>query len=197
MEAYRALLLRYDIMRLPPEIQQRVPALLRVQEEFRKWASEWAKSGGKAPLPEENPLRYLAHKFVHAYSVSEWLREQTIKRGMKPPMVFNAQLRLNNERDVSRGVLADVPKREIRVRKLGIGTLALPLSESDAEWILERVREGARLVLAMVWVSGNRLCVALIFRRDITQIDPKRVLAVDLNALHNGVAWAVIERAEC
>jgi putative transposase len=80
------------------------------------------------------------------------------------------------------------------VRKLGIGTLALPLSESNIEWILRRASEGARLVMAMVWVSGNGLCVALVFRREVEPIEPERLLAVDLNALHNGVAYAVVER---
>jgi putative transposase len=194
MDAYRALLLRYDILKLPPEVQQKIPGLLKVQAEFRAWASEWAKSGGKAPLPDRNPLKYLAQKFVRAWNALEWLRGHAIRRGMRPPMVLDAQLRLSNERDKSRGALADVPRRELRIRKLGIGTIVLPLGESNAEWILRRVREGARLVMAAVWVDGMRLCVALVFRREVTPIEARRLLAVDLNALHNGIAYAVIER---
>jgi putative transposase len=181
-------------MRLPPEIQQRVPALLKVQEGFRRWAAEWAKSNGRAPLPEQNPLRYLAHKFVHAYSALEWLRGRVIRRGMRPPLVLDAQLRLSDERDVSMGVLVDAARRKLRIRKLGTGTIVLPLPEGAARWILARVREGARLVLAMVWVEGGRLRVALAFRRDVTPMQPRRVLAVDLNALHSGIAIATVER---
>jgi putative transposase len=194
MRAYRALLLRHGIMRLPPGMQQKVAAPLRVQEELRRWATEWAKSNGRMPLPEGNPLRYLAHKFVHAWRALDWLRARAIKRGTRPPLILNAQLRLNNERDVSMGVLVDAARREVRIRKLGIGMLALPLSDSAIRWILKRVGEGARLVLAMVWVEGGRLCVALIFRRDVMPMQPRRVLAVDLNALHNGIAYAVVER---
>jgi putative transposase len=192
--AYRALLLKYDILGLPPEVQQKIPALLRAQEEFRRWAAEWAKSGGKVPMPEENPLRYLAHKFVHAYSALEWLRGHTIKRGIRAPLVLDAQLRLNNERDVSMGVLVDAARRKLRIRKLGIGTIVLPLPEGAVKYTLERAREGARLVMAMVWIKGGRLCVALVFRREVEPVEPKRVLAVDLNALHNGIAYAVVER---
>ncbi|MCC6020944.1 MAG: transposase, partial [Thermoproteaceae archaeon] len=93
-----------------------------------------------------------------------------------------------------RGVLVDAPRRELRVRKLGTGTIVLPLGESAVRWVLERVREGARLVLAMVWVEGGMLRVALVFRREVEPVEPKRLLAVDLNALHNGIAWAVVER---
>jgi putative transposase len=194
MEAYRALVLKYDILRLPPEVQQKIPELLKIQAEFQAWAAEWARSGGKVPMPGRNPLKYLAREFVLAHNALKWLRGQTIKHGMKVPLILNAQLRLNNERDAGRGVLVDAPKRELRIRKLGIGTLALPLSEGDIEWILKRVSEGARLVLAMVWVEGGKLHVALVFRREVEPVEPKRILAVDLNALHNGIAYAVVER---
>jgi putative transposase len=77
---YRALVLKYDILWLPPEIQAKIPALLRVQEEFRRWASEWARSGGRAPLPQERPLKYLARKFLYAWRALRWLRGHVIKR---------------------------------------------------------------------------------------------------------------------
>jgi putative transposase len=186
--------LKYDILRLPPEVQAKIPELLKIQEEFRRWASEWARSNGKVPMPEENPLRYLAREFVHAYSALDWLRARVVKRTMQTPLILDAQLRLSNERDQGRGIFVDAPRRELRVRKLGIGTLALPLSKSDIEWILKRIHEGARLVLAMVWVGGDKLYIALVFRRDITPIETKRLLAIDLNALHNGVAYAIVER---
>jgi hypothetical protein len=60
MRTYRALLLRYDVERLPPEIEQKVAELLRVQAEFRAWAAEWAKNSGRMPLPERSPLKYSA-----------------------------------------------------------------------------------------------------------------------------------------
>ena len=94
-KAYRALLLKYDIMRLPPDVQQKLAGLLKIQEEFRRWASEWAKNNGEAPLPEQNPLKYLAEKFVHAWRALDWLRGRVIRHGMRTPMVFNVQLKPN------------------------------------------------------------------------------------------------------
>jgi putative transposase len=203
---YRTLALKYDLSRLPPEVAEKIPALLRVQEEFRKWAAEWAKSGGKEPPPEHNPLKYFAEEFLHAGNALDWLRE--IKkngievRGARPPLVFDAQLRLGKERDISRGVLVDLPRKEVRIRKWSGqhgNTITLPLSESTARWILDRVREGGGLALAMVWIGRGRrsravkLYVALVFRREILPIRPERLLVIDFNALHNGLAWAVVE----
>jgi len=51
----------------------------------------------------------------------------------------------------------------------------------------------------MAWVGRSRrspavaLYVALVFRREVTQMTPKRLLVVDLNALHNGVIVATVE----
>jgi|GEM_PF-501635 len=202
MGNYRTLVLKYNLLRLP-EVAEKVPALLRVQEEFRKWAAEWAKSGGKEPPPERNPLKYFAKEFLHANKMLNWfkgLKKNGVEvKKMRPPLIFDAQLRLSNERDRGRGVLVDIPRREVRTRQYGDDTIVLPLSEEAVEWILERVREGGRLVLAAVWVGRSRkdstmsLHVALTFRREVTPMEAKRILVVDFNALHNGLAWAVEE----
>jgi len=195
MRSYRTLLLKYPLEKLQPEAAEKIAQLLKIQQEFRRWAEEWARSGGKAP----GPLKYFAKEFIHAAGALEWLKEQTVKRGFKPPLVFDAQLRLNSERDVSMGVLVDLPRREVRIRKWGGGTIVLPLSEEDVKWINERVGEGGRLVFAMAWIGRGRrshavaLYVALTFRREVEPIQPKRLLVVDFNALHNGVVVATVE----
>ena len=202
-KVYRALVLKYNLLRLPPEAAEKIPALIRVQEEFRKWAAEWAKSGGSLPPPERNPLRYFAKEFLRANKMLNWLKglkkNGVEVRGTRPPLIFDAQLRLGSERDVSRGVLADLPRREVRIRKWGGGTIALPLTDKAIEWMLARTREGGKLALAAVWVGRSRrnravkLYVALVFRREVTPIQPKRLLVIDLNALHHGISWAVVE----
>jgi len=197
--AYRTLVLKYPLEKLQPETAEKVAQLLKVQEEFRRWAWEWARSGGKTPLPEQRPLKYFAKEFLHAAKALEWLKDRVIRHGLKPPLVFDAQLRLDNERDVSMGVLVDLPRREVRIRKWGGNTIALLLSEGAVRWINERVEEGGRLVFATAWVGRSRrnravaLYVALAFRREVAPIQPRRLLVVDFNALHNGVVWAVVE----
>jgi len=92
-----------------------------------------------------------------------------------------------------------LPRREVRIRKWSGGTIVLPLSEDVVRWILERVGEGAAIVFAAAWVSRSwrdgaiAFYVALVFRREVAQMTPKRLLVVDLNALHNGVVLATVE----
>jgi putative transposase len=205
--AYRSLALKYDLLRLPPEVAEKISKLLKVQEEFRRWITEWAKSGGSLPPPERNPLKYFAKEFLYAGRTLDWLRGLK-KNGIevkkaRPPLVFDAQLRLGEERDVGRGVFVDLPKREVRVRKWGGKrgeTIVLPLGDKAVEWILARVKEGGELTLATVWIGASResraakLYVALVFRREVAPMEVKRLLVVDFNALHNGVAWAILER---
>jgi len=197
MKTYRTLVLKYRVEKLPPEAAEKIAQLLKIQQEFRRWAEEWARSGGKTP--EQRPLKYFANEFIHAARALEWLKDRVIKRGLRPPLVFDAQLRLDSERDVSRGVFVDVPRREVRIRKWGGGTIVLPLSRKNVEWIKERVEEGAALAFAMAWVGRSRrngavaLYVALVFRREVKPIQPRRLLVVDFNALHNGVVYAVVE----
>jgi len=43
--AYRTLVLKYDLLQLPPEVAEKVSALLKVQEEFWRWVTEWSERG--------------------------------------------------------------------------------------------------------------------------------------------------------
>jgi len=200
-KTYRALVLRYPLdTPLLEAHREKVVDLLRVQEEFRRWA---VSAGGRGELPRQNPLKYFAQKLLHAGNALDWLRKSGARR-MRPPLIFDAQLRLRDERDNSRGVLVDLQKAEVRIRKWSGrcgNTIVLPLAEKAAEWILARVREGGGLALAAVWVGASRrnrvprLYVALVFRREAAPaFQPRRLLVVDFNALHNGITWGVAER---
>ncbi|MCX8136147.1 RNA-guided endonuclease InsQ/TnpB family protein [Pyrobaculum aerophilum] len=192
--AYRTLLIRRRVEEIPPE---QLVRFIEVQEAFRRWATGWYKSGFKAAAPAENPLKYFANELKYALKL---LPTNGLKNGVwKVPLVFNAQLRINNEKDMSRGVFVDLPKGEVRIRKWGGGTIAVRLRDSEAKWIVERVKEGGRLVLALAWVGRVKRMnittfnLALVFARKVVQYQPKRLLAVDLNALHNGIVWAVVD----
>jgi putative transposase len=73
------------------------------------------------------------------------------------------------------------------------------LGDKAVNWILARVKEGGKLTLATVWVGASResraakLYVALVFRCEVVPMQPRRLLVIDFNALHNGVSWAVVE----
>jgi len=200
--AYRTLVLRFNLETLDAE---KVSILLEVQEAFRQWAAKWVLDRS-LPLPERNPLRHFAKEFIYAGRMLDRLKNVK-KNGvevkkMRLPLFFSAQLRLEKEHDISNGILVDLPSRQIRIRKWSGqrgNTIKLPLPESAVKWILERVREGAKLVLAAVWIglgkksSDVKLHVALIFRREVVPVRVKRSLIIDFNALHNGLSWAVVE----
>ena len=194
MESYRTILIRRRIEEISSEQLQR---FVEVQEAFRKWATEWYRSGFKAPMPDRNPLRYFVNELRYALRL---IPVNGLKNGVwRVPLPFNAQLRLSSEKDISCGVFVDLPKGELRVRKWGGGTIVVKLKEENVKWILERVKEGGRLKLAMAWIGNAKRSnvatfnVALVFSREATPIEVRRVLAVDLNALHNGVVWGIVE----
>jgi hypothetical protein len=116
----RRALLRHDIERLPPEVQQR----------FRRRAGGWAGGNGRIPLPEQGLSRRLAEGFVRAAGALKWLKERVIERGVRMPPVLDAQLRLGGERGASCGALVDIPRREVRICRLSTGTIALPLTRA-------------------------------------------------------------------
>ncbi len=194
MKVYRTLVIKRKIEEIPPE---QLTRFIEVQEAFRRWATGWYKSGFKAAAPAENPLKYFANELKYALKL---LPTNGLKNGVwKVPLVFNTQLRINNEKDMSRGVFVDLPKGEVRIRKWG-GTIAVRLRDSEAKWIVERVKEGGRLVLALAWVGRVKRMnittfnLALVFARKVVQYQPKRLLTIDLNALHNGIVIATVER---
>ncbi|AFA40169.1 Transposase-like protein [Pyrobaculum oguniense TE7] len=192
---YRTLLIRRKTEEIPPE---QLEMFIKIQQQFREWATEWYKSGFKAPMPEQNPLKYFAMKLKY---VLKLIPTNGLKKDKwNVPLPFNIQLRINNEKDVGCGVFIDLSKGEVRIRKWGGGTIVLKLKKSSIKWIKERVEEGGKPVLAMAWVGRVKRSnivtfnVALTFARDVEPIDVRRVLAVDLNGLHNGVVWGVVEK---
>ncbi len=193
---YRTLVLKYDILRLSPEVAVKIPELLKIQQEFHQWVDQWLKTKTK---PAENPLKRLVTAFLYAMNIK---KSSTEVQRTRPPIIFDVQLRLNNERDIGRSVFVDLPRRQVRIRKWSRqhgNSIVLPLNDEAVRWILERVKEGGRPKLAAVWVgkSGRnrnvKLYVALTFCREVVHIKFKRLLVIDFNALHHGLAWAVVE----
>jgi putative transposase len=196
--AYRTLVLKYNVLLLPSGSAEKIPTLLILQEAFRQWATEWVR--GRAPLPQNNPLKYFASRFLYASRAYKGVKKNAKVRKMRVPLFFDAQLRLDKERDMGRGVFVNIPRGELRIRKWSRGnTIVLPLSRST-KWILERVKEGGKLVFVAVWIGASRrnraakLYVALTFRREVRKpMEAKRLLIIDFNALHNGISYAVVE----
>ena len=150
--AYRTLLVRRRVEEIPPEQLRR---FVEVQQQFRKWATEWYKSGFKAPMPKR-PLKYFAKELKFALKL---IPVNGLKNGeWKVPLPFDIGLRLLKEKDMGKGIFVDLPKGEVRIRRSGMkdGTIIVKLKKAEVRWILERVKEGGKLKLAMAWVDRTK-----------------------------------------
>ncbi|ACB39526.1 zinc ribbon domain-containing protein [Pyrobaculum neutrophilum] len=107
---------------------------------------------------------------------------------------LDAQLRIENERDVGRAVFVDLRSEVLKVRRLN-ETFVVRLRRNDIAWIRERLEEGAKLKLAFLGVERRRgreptygkLYIALVFARETAPVEPKAVVAVDVNRLDHGI----------
>ncbi|ABL88882.1 transposase, IS605 OrfB [Pyrobaculum islandicum DSM 4184] len=107
---------------------------------------------------------------------------------------LDAQLRVENERDVGNAVFVDLKSGVVKVRRLQ-ETLIIHLKRQSAEWIRRRVEEGAKLKLAFLGIERRKskkptygkLYVAPVFAREMTPAEPKTIITVDINRLDHGV----------
>ncbi|MEM1615077.1 MAG: transposase [Pyrobaculum sp.] len=106
---------------------------------------------------------------------------------------FDCQVRVDKERDRSKGVFIDLPKGELRLRRIIPGyAIVIKLNRKEVRYIRQRLEEGGRLTFAEAWVDGEYLYIALSFRRDVELIRPKKLIVVDVNALHHGFTVALV-----
>ncbi|ABL88618.1 transposase, IS605 OrfB [Pyrobaculum islandicum DSM 4184] len=114
---------------------------------------------------------------------------------------LNAQLRVENEKDVSRAVFVDLRNEILKVRKLGVQPFIIRLRRQTVEWIRERIEEDARLRLAFLGIERQKgkkgptygkLYVALVFAREVTPVEPRALVVVDVNRLDHGVAVGLL-----
>ncbi|ABL87189.1 transposase, IS605 OrfB [Pyrobaculum islandicum DSM 4184] len=113
---------------------------------------------------------------------------------------LSTQLRVENEKDMSRAVFVDLKSGVLRVRKLGIPPFAVELKKGSISWIRERLQEGAKLKLAYLGVDVRRgkdptyggLYIALVFAREVAPVEPKALVVVDVNRLDHYVKVGLV-----
>ncbi|MEM0183802.1 MAG: zinc ribbon domain-containing protein [Thermoproteus sp.] len=107
--------------------------------------------------------------------------------------IFTTQVRVNNERDQSRRIFIDLSKGELRLRQIiPRRAIVIKLNKNEIKYIKQRLEENGKLVFAEAWIEDNNLYIALTFKRDVTLITPKKLIVVDINALHHGLTVGVI-----
>ncbi|MEL9991959.1 MAG: zinc ribbon domain-containing protein [Thermoproteus sp.] len=135
----------------------------------------------------ERPYVKPARKLI----LLDWIPEK-IKRKWKAPMWLDANTKDNSE------IYLDLERKRIAIRIPTLPyTYIFQLNKKEIEWIQKRFEEGAEFThVASLWIDPERrrLNIALPFRRKPTLLAPKRLLVVDVNAVHNGLAYAVMEK---
>ncbi|ABL88572.1 transposase, IS605 OrfB [Pyrobaculum islandicum DSM 4184] len=113
---------------------------------------------------------------------------------------LDAQLRVENEKDMGTAIFVNLRDGVLRVRRLQ-KTFVVSLRRSDISWIRERLQEGARLKLAYLGIEKRKgkkeptygkLYVALVFARETAPVEPKAIVAVDVNRLDHGVTVGLL-----
>ncbi|ABL87467.1 transposase, IS605 OrfB [Pyrobaculum islandicum DSM 4184] len=141
-------------------------------------------------------LQYGLGKAFVDYAKFLW-RDTVFQRAVP----LNTQLRTENERDTGKTVFVDLKSGVLKVRKLGIPPFVVKLKKSDISWIKRRLEEGAKLKLAFLGVekrNGEKdptyggLYIVLVFAREVTQIEPRAIVVVDVNRLDHYIKVGLV-----
>ncbi|MEM1597924.1 MAG: zinc ribbon domain-containing protein [Pyrobaculum sp.] len=129
--------------------------------------------------------------FAKELALLGWVPKKLTKR-WKTPIYLGADIGRNKYE-----VYIDLDGRRVAIRIPTLPyTYIVQLGEKEAEWIRRRFKEDAEFAhIALIWIDPRRytLNIVLPFRREPPKLQPRRFLVVDVNAVYNGVAYAVVE----
>jgi len=190
MEAHRTLVISYPIKRLSDEERD---AILKLIPRLDALGNLYAR-GYEAEPPDIqrrfiNSFRYFREELTFSTSPKKWL--------CRVHPVLNIRIRVSNERDNGEGVFIDLDKNMLKLRGfLYRRAIAIPLKDSIAKYIKDRLNEGAEPKIASVWIRGNVLCVGITFER---VVEPRKnfnsILAIDVNSWKHGISWGLIKNS--
>ncbi|ABL88344.1 hypothetical protein Pisl_1176 [Pyrobaculum islandicum DSM 4184] len=217
-QAYRVLKIKipWKLVEERPDVLDLVTRMRLAAEEYvRRLLKELTGKGEPRLAPEEldrlltPDRRELAHRIIEEVFPKYGLGRYFVKQArvfwrdiaFYRAVPLNAQLRVENERDVGRAVFVDLKSGVVRVRKLGIPPFVIKLKKGDISWIRKRLKEDAKLKLAFLNIEKRKgkkeptygkLYVVLIFAREVTPVEPRAVVVVDVNRLDNGVTAGLL-----
>jgi len=185
---HRTLVIRYPLSRLGEEEREAVLGLMpRLDALGNLYARGYKIEPPDVPRKFVDKFQYFQEKLTFGVPPKRWLAH------VHP--LLNCHIRLNGEKDYGRGVFIDLSKGIVKVRGfIHRRAIEIPLPNSAAKYIRQRVEEGAGAKLARVWTNDGHLYVAITFEREVeVRHDASAVLAVDVNSWRNGVSWALIK----
>ncbi|ABL88915.1 hypothetical protein Pisl_1765 [Pyrobaculum islandicum DSM 4184] len=216
MYAYKTLKIE-----IPWQLVEERPDVLNLVTRMHLAAEEYVKRLLKELTGQEEPKltteeldrhltpdkRELAHRIIEEVFPKYGLRKYFANQAkvfwrdvvFHRAVPLNAQLRVEDERDVGRAVFVDLKSGVLKVRRLQ-NTFTVRLKRQTVEWIRKRIKEGAKLKLAFLSIEKRRgkeptygrLYIALVFAREVAPVEPKAIVAVDVNRLDHGIMVGLI-----
>jgi len=185
---HRTLVVKYPLSRLSKEERE---AVLKLMPRLDALGSLYAR--GYAVEPPDvsrrfiNEFQYFREELAFSTPPKRWLAH------VHP--LLNCQIRLDNEKDRGEGVFIDLSRGVVKVRGfIHRRAIEIPLSDSAAKYIRQRIEEGAKAKLVRIWTDERCFYVAVTFEREVeVRQDVSAVLAVDVNSWRNGVSWGLIK----
>jgi putative transposase len=90
-------------------------------------------------------------------------------------------------------VVLDFRSNVIRLRQACKNEFRYVVEVPMPKWVVERVREGGDVKHAMIGLKDNKPYLALVAVRKVEPYQPSNyMLAIDINAWNNGIAWGLI-----
>jgi len=109
--------------------------------------------------------------------------------------VLDIGIRVTSEKDRGDGVFIDLSNGILRLRGfIYRRAIIVPLSDSVVKYIKDRLSEGAKAKIARVWIEKNKLCIGIVFERNVeVRSDFTNILVIDINSWKHGIVWGLIK----
>jgi len=96
--------------------------------------------------------------------------------------------------DTGAPVVIDFKRGTIKLRQVCRNGRGYVIEVPMPKWVIERDKEGGDIKFARIGLKDNEPYLALIAERDVEPYQPSDyILAVDVNAWNNGIAWGLIK----
>jgi len=188
MKVHRTLVISYPLKRLSDEERDAVLKLIpRLDALGNLYARGYIVEPPDIQRKLINGFKYFREELTFSTPPKKWLCR------IHPILIIG--IRINNEKDRGENIFIDLIKNILKLRGfIYRRAIVIPLKDSDVKYIRNRLSEGAMPKIVRVWIRGNKLCIGIVFERDVeTRENFDSVLAIDVNSWKHGISWGLIK----
>lgn len=109
--------------------------------------------------------------------------------------ILNVEIGMSDKRDSGRTIFIDLNRNIVKIRGFGDRkSIVLQLNKRYREYIVERINEGAKAKCCIIlWTDKRYLYLAVVFGKRYAEIEPKSIIAVDINTILHGITVGFLE----